>query len=166
MFFRSSKKMAVVFAAAIAVTAPATSAHAQTTSERNFIATGDSICKKSNERLADEALEFERHKLISRKTASSVTQRVAKPADVAEFVAKFAVKELQGQIDQLSALKPAKSQEEAFAAAMKEANKGLADMKAKPNEAAFRNPMKKAGKLLSALGFRACGQTEPSSKSV
>jgi hypothetical protein len=166
MSVRSAKKLVVLLGVSIPLMVRAGEANAQTTSERNFIATGDSICKKSNERLADEALEFERHKLISRKTASSVTQRVAKPADVAEFVTKFALKELQGQIDQLGALKPAKSQEEAFAAAMKEAAKGLADMKAKPAEAAFRNPMKKAGKLLSSMGFKECGQTEPSSKSI
>jgi hypothetical protein len=141
-------------------------ANAQSAPEKAFVATGDAICKKSNVRLAKQALEFERHKLITRKTARSVTLRVAKPSDVAEFVKKVAIKELQGQLDELGALTPPKSQEVAFADALREAASGLASMKAKPEDAAFENPFVKSGKMLSAMGFRSCGQNEAGSSSV
>lgn len=144
--------------------ASAPSASAQTPAERAFIATGDAICKKSNVRLAEKALAYERHKLISRETTKSVNLRVAKPADVAEFVEKVAVREIANQLSELGALKPAPSQATAFAAALKEANRALDDIKAKPAEAAFRNPFVRSAKMFAALGFNSCGQAESRSK--
>jgi hypothetical protein len=141
-------------------------ANAQSAPEKAFVATGDAICKKSNVRLAKKALEFERHTLIARKTARSVTLRVAKPSDVAEFVKKVAINELQAQLDELGALTPPKSQEVAFVAALKEATTALALMKAKPEDAAFENFFSKSGKMLSAMGFKSCGQNESGSASV
>ncbi len=174
MFFSGLKTSRVRVRVAIVVllgatllgTVASTAAYAQTEAEKAFVATGDALCKKGNERLAQQALAFERHRLISRKAAKSVNQRVAKPADVAEFVEKFAAKAIEIQLGELGSLKPPPSQAAAFAAALKEANRALADIKAKPNEAAYRNSFQKSAKMMSALGFRSCGQAESRSSSV
>ncbi len=141
-------------------------AYAQTAAEKAFIETGDAICKTSNQRLAAEALKFERHTLIKRKAARSVRQRVAKPTDVAEFVSKIAIKEIQGQLDELGALTPSKELAKQFAAAMDESKAALARMKAKPEDAAFQNPFAKSAKMFSSLGFKSCGQTESASEGI
>lgn len=141
-------------------------ANAQSAAEKAFVATGDAICRKSNVRLAEQALKFERHTLIERKTASSVTLRVAKPADVAEFIKKVASKELRTQLDELGELTPPKSQDLQFGQALKEAESAFAKMTAKPEESAFANPFSKSGKMFSALGFKSCGQPEGRSSSV
>ncbi len=141
-------------------------AFAQTAAEKAFVATGDAICQKSNERLAEKALSYERHRLITRRAAKSVNQRVAKPADVAEFVSKVAISEIEMQLNELGSLKPAPSQAVAFSAALKEANRALDDIRTKPDQAAFRNPFQRSSKMFAALGFRNCGQSESRSKSV
>jgi hypothetical protein len=163
---RNTLQKAAVSTALLVLVGGTGVANAQTTPEKAFLETGDAICKKSNERLAEKALKFERFTLIKRETAKSVTQRVAKPADVAEFVTKVAIEEIQAQLNGLGELKPSKTLAPGFSAAMKEANSALAKMKAKPTEAAFANPFAKSSKMFSALGFKSCGQAEAGSKGV
>ena len=82
---------------------------------------------------------------------------------MAEFVTKFALKELRSQFDQLALLKPPASQAEAFGKILAEAREVLKKIEAKPTDAALRNPFIGVGKQLKKLGFQECGQATKTS---
>ena len=147
-------------------TVSAPGALAQSDPAKGFALQADAICKGSNERLATAAKGYERHVLLRRRAARSQKQKVAKPADVSEFITKVAAVEIRKNLDQLAALKAPDKQGPLFDAALKEANSAYAVMIAKPNEVAYLNPFLKAGKQFAALGIAACGQTVSGSDSA
>lgn len=159
---RRSPLAAVLAASALAlplVAARPAAAQAPTAARQTFVDAADKICGASNARLAKAAAAYERHVAVSTSGAHAKKRKVAKPADVAQFVREVAATELEGQLKQLRLAVPPKADAKAWSSLLDDADKALARVLARPDLAALEDPFKPVSKDFRAFGFGACGQS-------
>jgi hypothetical protein len=122
-----------------------------------YIASADKICKASNDRLIAAAKAFETHEVAKAKGARSKKTKVAKPEQVAAFLAKIGVKEVTEELKQLSLLKAPSGDADLIAGLLKKAQDALAAVEKDPKGSAYTDPFGKVAKEFVAYGFTVCG---------
>jgi hypothetical protein len=127
------------------------------TAHAALIQSGDQICTDSNERLAKAAEEYETNTLSRASGVSTNRQKVAKPKEVGEFIAKVALKEIDNTISQLAINKPSPEDKAIYDGLIKDMRAALAITKAKPEEAAWTDPFKGVSQRFVVFGFKVCG---------
>jgi hypothetical protein len=127
------------------------------TARATFIAAADKVCQDSNTRLVTAAHEFERHTLSRADGAGSKKRKVAKPSDVREFIETVAVKELTNTLASLDLLQAPTRDRTTYRQLLTDTKKALAAIKAKPGEAAWKDPFSQVSKRYVAFGFQVCG---------
>jgi len=157
---RRSALAALLVAVSLPVLATAPAPAQETTAARQaFIDAADKICGAANARLGRAAATYERHVAVQTSGAGTKNRKVAKPADVAEFVRAVAIKELESQLKQLRLTVAPKGDAKAWSELLGDAEKALARLKARPDRAAFDDPFAQVSKDFRAFGFGACGQS-------
>ena len=122
-----------------------------------YIEAADKICKASNDRLIAAAKEFETHEVAKAKGAGSKKTKVAKPEQVAAFLAKIGAKEVAAEFKQLGLLKAPSGDAAQIAAMLNKAQAALAAVEKDPKRSAYTDPFGKVAKEFVAYGFTVCG---------
>ena len=132
-------------------------AQAATSPRQALIDTGDAICKASNESLLAAAKTYETHTIAKASGASTNKKKVARPADVAEFIEKFAANQLKSTIANLRALPAPVVDRTEYAGLLARTEKALETAVAKPKAAAWIDPFKNVSEAYVTFGFAVCG---------
>jgi hypothetical protein len=122
-----------------------------------FITAGDKICQAFNEKLIAAAVAYETHLVAKATGASSRFTKVAKPEQVAEFLAKAGIDGVSDELRQLRFLQPPAEDVAIVDSMLKKAEAALATVKKDPIKAAYNNPFAAASKDFVAYGFLVCG---------
>ena len=123
-----------------------------------YLAAADKICKTSNDKLVEAAKDYEKHLIVIRRGAKSIRHKVAKPIEVAAFINKVALAELNSQFDQLDRLVAPASDKVSVTGFLKDGRAAIATLKVKPSDATYDDPFNKLGKQMKSFGYKDCGQ--------
>lgn len=128
-----------------------------------FLEKADRICLASLRRADAELKRFERTKIGGLGQGGAFR---ATPAQAEAFVKAVALKEIEGQIAQLTLLKPSADDADAYSKLLNSATKELAALKANPRQAVFENPFKGTRQAMEDFGLRICGSNKRLNKIV
>ena len=132
-------------------------AQGATPTRQALINSADAICKASNESLRAAAKEYEKYTIAQASGAKTSKKRVAKPAEVGQFIKNVAKVRLGGTIANLKALQAPAADRKEYADLLTATEKALASAVAKPNEAAWTDPFKAVSADYITFGFAVCG---------
>ncbi len=128
-----------------------------TPTRQALINSADAICKASNESLLAAAKEYEKYTIAQASGAKTSKKRVAKPAEVGQFIRNVAKSQLEGTIANLRLLQAPAADRKEYADLLTATEKALALAVAKPNEAAWTDPFKAVSADYITFGFAVCG---------
>ena len=123
-----------------------------------YIEAADKICGAANRRLIAAAKEFETHEVAKAKGASSKKTKVAKPEQVASFLAKIGIREVTDELKQLSLLPAPTGDGDLINGLLKKTQIALAQVEKDPKGSAYTDPFGKVAKEFVAYGFTVCGR--------
>ena len=133
------------------------SAQAATPTRQALINSADAICKASNESLLAAAKSYEKYTIAQASGAKTSKKRVAKPAEVGEFIKVVAKGQLEATISNLRLLQAPAADRKEYADLLTATEKALEVAVAKPNEAAWTDPFKTVSASYITFGFSVCG---------
>jgi hypothetical protein len=154
----SASALAVITSAIVALgSASAPAAQAATPTRQALINSADAICKASNESLLAAAKSYEKYTIAQASGAKTSKKRVAKPAEVGDFIQAVAKGQLEATISNLRLLQAPAADRKEYADLLTATEKALAVAVAKPNEAAWTDPFKTVSASYITFGFSVCG---------
>jgi hypothetical protein len=148
---------ALTLALSASAVALAPMANAAAPTRQALIASADAICKASNESLVNAAKAYEKHTIAKASGAKTSKKKVAKPAEVGEFIKTVAKDKLEGTIANLRLLQAPSADRQEYADLLTATEKALAAAVAKPNQAAWTDPFKDVSARYVTFGFAVCG---------